>query len=151
MNAVFAAHSGWRYLVLLAAAVALAVLLHGSLTRRPYDKRSRVAFAIFTGVLDIQVLLGIVLVALGRFYPSLIGHIMMMLLAAAAAHGASVLARKQEDHRKAHTLGLFGMVAALVLIAGGIMAIGRGVFQSTVGGPDAAEAEAAEAGAEGSR
>ena len=141
MNAVFAAHSGNRYLVLLAAAVALAVLLYGSLTHKPYGRGARISTAAFTGLLDLQFLLGVILVALGRFYGALIGHIMMMLLAVAVAHGTSVMARKRTDHRQAHTLALVGVVLALVLIWGGVSSIGRTLFQSTVGGASAPAAE----------
>ncbi len=129
---IFAAHSGLRYLVLAAAAVAVLVLAAGLLSRRAaYDRPARIATAAFTGLLDLQIVLGIVVV-LGRFSPVVIGHIMMMVLAAVVAHGASALARRQPDARRAYSLALVGVLLAVGLIVGGIMAIGRGVFQSTV-------------------
>ena len=141
MNFLFAAHSGLRYLVLLAGSVAFVMMLTGFLTRRPWGRPSRVSLAVFTGVMDVQILLGIAMVALGRFYPSLMGHIAMMLLAAVAAHALSVSARKQADGRRAHSLGLIGVVLAVVLIVLGIGAIGRGVFESRAGGAVEAAAE----------
>jgi heme A synthase len=125
INAIFHAHSGLRYLVLLAAVVALIVTALGTFGRKPYERPSRISMAAFTGLLDLQILLGIVMVVLGCFYPALMGHLMMMILAAAAAHGCSVYARKQADGRRAHTVALVGVVLALVLIVGGISAIGR--------------------------
>jgi heme A synthase len=119
------AHSGLRFLVLLAAVVALVVQALGVFGRKAYERPSRLSMSAFTGLLDLQVLLGIGMVVLGCFYGALVGHLMMMVLAAAAAHGTSVFARKQADGRKAHTVALVGVVLALALIAAGIGAIGR--------------------------
>jgi heme A synthase len=141
MNFLFAAHSGLRYLVLLAGLVAAVVMLTGFLSRRPWGRPSRISLAVFTGFLDLQALLGLAMVALGRFYPSLMGHIVMMVLAVVAAHGLSISARKQADGRRAHSLGLIGVVLPLVLIVLGIGAIGRGVFESRAGGAVEATAE----------
>lgn len=130
LNGLFHAHSGLRYLVLLAALVAAVVLVMGLAGRKPYAKPARISVAAFTGLLDLQMLLGVGMVVFGIFYPSLIGHLTMMILAAAAAHGSSVLARQQQDARRAHGIALAGVVLALLLIVGGITAIGRGVFES---------------------
>lgn len=128
INGIFHAHSGLRYLVLLAGIVALLVMAMGAFGRRPFGKPSRIALAAFGGLLDLQILLGIAMVVMGCFYGALMGHLLMMLLAAGALHGTSVYARKQADAKKAHTVGLVGVVLALVLIAGGIGAIKRSPF-----------------------
>lgn len=122
---LFHAHSGLRFLVLLAAVVALVVQALGVFGRKPYGKPSRISMAAFTGLLDLQILLGVAMVVLGCFYSALIGHLMMMILAAVAAHGCKVFAGKQADARRAHAVSLVGVVLALGLIAGGISAIGR--------------------------
>lgn len=127
MNILYNAHSGLRFLVLLAAAVAIVVLLYGVTTGRPV-KAARGLAAAFTGLLDLQVLLGIALVIGGIWYPALMGHVTMMVLAAVVAHGASVMARRRKEPRAAMQLQLAGIVLALVLIVGGIMAIGRSVL-----------------------
>jgi heme A synthase len=131
INGIFHAHSGLRYLVLLAGVVALVVTALGVFGRKPYERPTRIAMAVFTGVLDLQVLLGIVMVVLGCFYPALMGHLMMMVLAAIAAHALSIFARKQADGKRAHTIALVGVVLALGLIVGGISAIGRTPFGSS--------------------
>ena len=128
INAIFHAHSGLRFLVLLAAVVALVVQASGAFGRRPYGRASRISMAAFTGLLDLQILLGITMVALGCLYGALMGHLVMMALAAIAAHGASSYARRQTDARRAHGVALVGIVLALALIAGGIAAIGRTPF-----------------------
>ena len=43
---------------------------------------------------------------------------------------ASIIAGKAKDDRRELTVRLIGVVVALALIAGGIMAIGRGVLGS---------------------
>lgn len=131
INGIFHAHSGLRYLVLIAAVVAVIVLAMGAFGRQPFGKASRISLAAFSGLLDLQILLGIALVVMGCFYGALMGHLMMMILAAVAVHGLSVYARKQADARRAHTVALVGVVLALALIAGGIGAIGRSPVGST--------------------
>lgn len=129
MNILFHAHSGLRYLVLLAGLVALAYFVSGLVAKRPVGKGVRVLGAIFSGLLDLQMLLGLVMVAMGRYYPRLIGHIVLMVLAVGVTHALLVINRKRPN--PGYLLPLIAVVAALVLIVGGILAIGRGVFTTT--------------------
>ena len=129
MNALYHAHSGIRYLVLLAAVVAIVVLGFGLATgRRP--RATRAVAASFTGLLDLQVLLGLALVIGGMLTAKATGHLVMMVLALVVAHAASVIAGRATDERRELTVRLVGVVLSLVLIVGGIMAIGRGVLGS---------------------
>jgi hypothetical protein len=123
---LFWLHSSIRYLVLLAAVVALVVAALG-MTRAGAgrERPERISMAVFVGLLDLQVLLGLVLLVLFPFYPALIGHIVMMALAAVAAHVGSVMARRREPARSAAPVRLVTVVIALVLVIGGIMAIQR--------------------------
>jgi hypothetical protein len=125
MEFIFHAHSGLRYLVLLAGVLTLGYALYGWLTKRAWDRAARILGSSFAGLLDLQVLLGIVLV-FRIYYPALIGHIVMMALAAVVVHGASVANRRAPHPR-------FGLLAAatalaLVMIVGGIMAIQRPIL-----------------------
>jgi len=131
MNFLFHAHSGLRYLVLLAGLVALAYFISGMVAKRPVGKGVRVLGAIFNGLLDLQVMLGIIMVAMGRYFPQLIGHIVMMVLASGLAHALLSINRKRPN--PGYTLPIIAVAGALVLIVGGIMALGRGVFSSTAG------------------
>ena len=144
-NMLFYAHSGLRFLVLLSGAIAVAVLLWGWSAGRPLAGQSRAATAVFVGTLDLQVLLGIGTVLTRPWYGGLMGHLVMMIAAAMAAHGITVYGRKQADHKRAHLISLVGVVLALLLILGGIMAIGRSPLQMTPGGtaPTAAAASTA--------
>ena len=130
-NMLYQAHSGLRFLVLLAAVIAIAVLLWGWSARRPYAGQSRAAATVFSRVLGLQFLLGIGVVLTRPFYGALIGHLVMMFIAIGVAEGVTGYARKQPDARRAHMISLIGVVLALVLIVGGIMAIRNSPFQMT--------------------
>jgi hypothetical protein len=126
-TALFHAHSGLRYLVLLAALVALAYLLRGWMARRPWDKAARVVGAVFTGLLDLQALLGIGVALARPWQRSYIGHVATMLLALVAAHALGGSARRLSDDRARYGRALLAVVVPVLLIIAGIVAIGRRV------------------------
>jgi len=130
---IFAAHSGVRYLFLLAGFVMVLYAAHGLATKREYvPAMARMATA-FNGLLDLQILLGIAVLFQREFGSYLIGHMFMMVFAAIVAHGTSVVVKKRPQEAKTYGPHLVGGLLALALVAGGIMAIpGRGVFQSTL-------------------
>lgn len=125
------AHSGLRYLVLLAGIAALLYALVGLLTDRPYDRGMRATAATFAGLLHLQVVLGIVLAVAGPFYPALIGHIAMMVLAAVAAQTPPSLMRRRSPEERTYAPHVAGTLAALVFIWGGVLAIGRGILEAS--------------------
>lgn len=128
LETVFVLHSHIRYVVLLAAvaAVVLAIMgMRGTTERRGAERGTMAAFV---GVLDLQVLLGLVLLALFPYYAALIGHIVMMVLAAVTAHVGSIKARRREATGNAARVRLITVGLALVFIVGGIMAIQRPIL-----------------------
>ncbi|WNG38940.1 hypothetical protein F0U60_39040 [Archangium minus] len=130
MRPLFYAHSGLRYLVLLMGVIAIAYFAFGLATKRPVDKSVRIIGSSFAGLLDTQVLLGIVLLGAGwPFYPALWGHIVMMLAAAVLAHVMLVVNRKRPN--PGYLLPLIGVGGAFVLIIGGILAIARSPLGTT--------------------
>jgi heme A synthase len=88
MTFLYQAHSGLRYLVLLAALGAVVSLAY-ALAMGRVDRSARVLPVAFTALLDLQVLLGIGLVIGGVFPDAAVGHLAMMVLALVAAHGSS--------------------------------------------------------------
>ena len=132
MTALLHAHSGLRFLILLLGVVNIVVLGAGLAMKKPFGKVHRILGASFAGSLHLQVLLGITLVAMGDWFPALIGHLTMMILAAAAAQVAMTVNRKRAT--PGLQIPLAGVVVALLLIAGGVMAIGRQLFAMTVTG-----------------
>ena len=130
MRTLFYIHSGLRYLVLLMGLVGVVYFAYGLATKRAVDKSVRIVGSSFSGLLDTQIPLGIILLGSGwPFYPALWGHLVMMLLAAGLAHALLVINRKRPN--PGYVLPLIAVLVALALIAGGIMAIGRGVLSHT--------------------
>lgn len=130
MTALLHAHSGLRFLILLLGGVNLLVLGVGLARGQPFGKLHRILGASFAGSLHLQVLLGGTLVAMGRWFPALIGHLVMMVLAATSAQLAMTMNRKRAT--PGLQLPLAGVVVALLFIVGGVMAIGRNLFTMTI-------------------
>lgn len=130
-NVLMQAHSGLRFLVLLAGAIAVAVLFWGWNARRPFAGQSRASLAVFAGAIDLQVLIGLGLLFVRPFYGALMGHLVMMFAALGVVHALAIYARKQPDARRAHAIALAGAALALVLIVGGVLAIRSSLFEMT--------------------
>lgn len=124
MGMLFMAHSGIRYLVLTAGAVALLMSL-----MKGQDANARKAMGAFVGAVDVQVLLGLLLLMRIPFYGALMGHIALMFAAVFAAHGFSMAAKKKDEGGGLRALGV---VVTLALIAVGIMSIGRPILGSSL-------------------
>lgn len=129
MNILYHAHSGLRYLVLLAALAAIVGLAYALASGRAI-RAAQIIASSFAGLLDLQILLGIALVIGGIFPDAVVGHLVIMILAAVSTHAGSVIGRRASSVRRELGVRLASIALAVALIAGGIMAIGRGVFQS---------------------
>jgi len=130
MRMLFFAHSGLRYLVLLVGILALVAFIHSVSTGKGDEKRNKALGAAFTGLLDLQILIGIGMVVLGLYYSALIGHMFMMIAAAVVSHVAMSMAKSAEPIDKRDKMRLIGVGMALLLVVAGIMSIGRAVFGS---------------------
>ncbi|MEZ4415971.1 MAG: hypothetical protein R3E10_09450 [Gemmatimonadota bacterium] len=128
----FAAHSGIRYLALALGVASVVYALFGVLTRRPYDKGMRILATAFAGTLHLQVLLGFAVLFSGRFYTGVFLHFLVMALAAVVAQLPPSVMRRRPPAERSFVPHLVGGLIALALLVGGILALGRGVFQSTV-------------------
>lgn len=124
---LLAAHSGLRYLVLLAGLLVIGYAGFGAATRRAYDKRMRVLAAVFTGLIDLTALFGVANLFAGTFYPQLGGHIVTMVLAVAVAHIVSAVMKRRPPEQRTYLPHVIGTAIVLALVATGIIAIGRPV------------------------
>ena len=122
---LFQAHSGLRYLVLVAAAVAIVAAV---VTWRRGRGPDLVLTRVFVGVLDLQVLLGLLLLLVRPFYGQLIGHVVMMIVAAAVAHIGAVRARRRTTPASAAAARAITIAVTLIVIVAGIMAIQRPIL-----------------------
>ena len=127
MNTLYHAHSGLRYLVLLAALIALIALTYAVATGRA-TRAASVLAAIFAGLLDLQIMLGVGLVIGGIFPDAAVGHLILMVFAAVVTHASSIVGRRSSSERRELLIRAGGIAIALALVVGGIMAIGRGVL-----------------------
>lgn len=126
------AHSALRFLVLAAGAAALLWALVGMVGGRPYGRPMRILGSAFAGLLHLQVLIGLALLAAGIYYPMLIGHLVLMLLAAVAAQLPVSLLRRRPPEERGYVPHAAGTAAALALVWLGVAAIGRGLLEATV-------------------
>ncbi|MBW6454920.1 MAG: hypothetical protein K0A98_03465 [Trueperaceae bacterium] len=129
-------HNLTRWIVLIAALVALVWALQGWLGRRPFEKRHRIANLVFVASLDVQLVLGVALYAVSprvraalsdmgaamanhelRFF--VVEHLSIMLVAVVLAHVGGALSRRAPDDRGKHGRALlwFGLSTLAVLFA----------------------------------
>ncbi len=121
----FNAHSGLRYLIVLAGVLTVLYAAYGVISGRKYDKTIRILSSSFAGTLHLQLLLGLGLIFFGLFRAALTGHIFMMLFAAATAQIPVSVMRRRPEELKSYMPHAIGALVALALIAGGILSIGR--------------------------
>lgn len=132
MTGLLHAHSGLRFLILLFGVANVIALGAGLAMKQPFGKVHRILGASFAGCLHLQVLIGFAMVAMGRWYPQLAGHLAMMFIATTVAQATTTINRKRPV--PGFQLPLIGTLVALACIVGGIMAINRGIFTMTVTG-----------------
>lgn len=111
MDIIVAAHSVLRWAVTALAAVGLvqAVSAAGSAGGR------RVVALAFVGLLDLQVLLGVILLTRKGALATTWRHVVFMVLAVAAAHVFSVRARKADASARRDRVLLFAAPVVLIL------------------------------------
>ena len=129
---LFDAHSGLRFLVLLAGLFVVLYALVGFFGKREYSMAMARLASVFAGLLHLQVLVGVAVLFTRPFYTGLIGHLFMMLAAAAVAQVTASVVKRRAPEAKTYGPHLVGAALALAFVAAGILAIGRGVLQSTM-------------------
>ena len=130
MNILLMAHSGLRWLVLLVAVIAIIEFLIGWLQRGQYKGMDRGLMAAFSGLLDLQSLLGVILLIwsglAGVGFPFFrIAHGLIMIAAAVLAH-MSRRWRNADDATRFRN-HLFLIVGSLLLVLIGISILPGGL------------------------
>lgn len=123
------AHSGLRYLIVALGAIDLVVFALGLVQKQAFRKPQRILGASFAGLIHLQVLLGLAVLFTRPYYPALIGHLVCMVLAAVVVQACLTINRRRST--PGFKLPLLGVGLGLLLIFGGVMAIGRGLFTMT--------------------
>jgi len=89
--------------------------------RTPGNKMDRGLMSGFTGLLDLNVLLGlIVIVGLGEWEPQQIEHAVTNVIAVVVAHIFAQRARKIEDARLKARMNALGVLISLLIIVLGV-------------------------------
>lgn len=119
-------HSGVRWLVVLMTVVAFGWLLWGMTQARPYDQNTHRVVAIWSGLIGLQWLLGILLfLVLGQFDVRYRWeHAFVMTLALAAAHAYVPLKKRDETLR--YRGGLASIIVVMALVYAGVALLPQG-------------------------
>lgn len=122
-NILLMTHSGWRYLALLALAIAVVKYLAVWLGNGGWSKLDRQIGLIASIVVDIQLLLGLVLWFAARADHPLsalqgMEHPVWMIVAVAAMHIGQPRVKKAADGDKAKTAAITFVVTGLLIAAG---------------------------------
>ncbi len=117
---LFHAHSGLRWLIVLVALAALILFGNGWLTKQYFPKPARILNAMYSGLLDAQMLLGIaLLISFGLYTRQHFEHMAMLIIAVALAH----LPRKWRNSAAGvyHRNTFLFILASLLFIYLGVM------------------------------
>ncbi len=118
-------HNLVRWIVVILAVYALARAYSGWLGKRPWSPADQQSGMFFTAALDIQVLLGVILLIFdwlttgspGLFF--LVWHIPLMIIGAAIVHIGRTRSRKASDDAGKHRLAaLWFTIGILVVLVG---------------------------------
>ena len=130
MNILLMAHSGLRWLILLIAVIAVVKYLIGWLQRGQYRGMDRGLMSGFSGLMDLQSLLGLILLLWSGFagvgFPFFrIAHSLIMIAAAILAH----MSRRWQNANDATRFrnNLFLIVGSLILVLIGISILPGGL------------------------
>lgn len=129
MNILLITHSHARWLVALAALIAIFKFALGWLKGGSFQKIDRILASAFSGLVDLQVVLGVIYFiwtsALGvPFSPARIEHLTTMFIAAILAHLPALWKKAQDRQRFRNTL--FSVIIALVFILTGVIRLRGG-------------------------
>lgn len=127
MSTFIIIHSINRWLASLSALALLITLITGWLQKKPFDKKTVMLTTAFAGFMDLQMLLGLILLVLnmsikGSIEQDDIEHASTMFLAVIAAHLPALWKKKEDSIRTRNTL--IAVIASIILIFLGVGRLG---------------------------
>ena len=127
MFALLTVHSITRWLVTLTAIVLIIRLIIGLVKKLPFDKNASILTSAFSGLMDVQMLFGIMFFVLDGlaktgFPPFRWEHAVSMLLAVIAAHLPAIWKKAPDAVRTRNSL--IAVCAALLLVLVGVSFLG---------------------------
>lgn len=127
MNYILTIHGLIRWLIAVAGLVAIIKFAYGWLSKANYTPLDKRIMSLFTITLDINVLLGLILLfGLGGGFPmTRIEHATTMILAAVVAHLSAIWRRSENSGTKFRN-NLIVVIVALLFIFMGVMRLRGG-------------------------
>ena len=137
MNFLFMLHSHFRWLLVIVLLIALIKFLFGWLAKSNYSKLDSAIFKIFSGFVDLQVLLGLIYLIwsglAGMGFPRFrLEHSFLMIIAAVLPHLA-IRWKDATDSIRYRNGFLIILIIALLIFVGVVMLPG-GIYRWTMGG-----------------
>lgn len=129
-------HSWLRWAVLIAGFVLIALSLTSWMSNRPYAKKDNILSASYTGLLHLQLLIGLLLYIVYSPYTQsafedfgaamkdaslrfwAVEHIALMILAVIAAQIGRSRSKKQPPVTKHKTVAIFAIISMVLILAG---------------------------------
>jgi hypothetical protein len=124
MTIILTIHSIVRWVIVLVAIALIARLVIGLIRKMPFDKSARILFASFTGLMDTQMLLGILYLlwnGLGEgigFPRFRLEHTGMMVVAVIVAHLPAMWKKAPDQKRTVYTL--IAVIVSLIIVFIGV-------------------------------
>jgi len=119
MGMLMTIHGELRWLVVLAALIVIIKFLIGWLGKREYTSLDQKLLMVFTILLDINVLLGLIILFFGGgFTGPRLEHATTMILAAIAAHMTAIWRRSTDSSLKFRNQLLMVVLAVILVIFG---------------------------------
>ena len=129
MGMLMTIHGELRWLVVLAALIVIIKFLIGWLGKREYTSLDQKLLMVFTILLDINVLLGLIILFFGGgFTGPRLEHATTMILAAIAAHMTAIWRRSTDSSLKFRNQLLMVVLAVILVIFGVIRLRGGFMF-----------------------
>ncbi len=127
MNIILTVHGLWRWLVAIVGIIAIIKFAYGWFSKSEYMPLDRRLMSLFTISMDINVLLGLILLfgLGGGFPPNRLEHATTMIVAAFVAH-LSVIWRKSPSSTVKFRNNLIVVIVALLLVIGGVIRLRGG-------------------------
>lgn len=132
-------HSGWRYVVVLVTILLALYFLYALISKNTKAKQETTFLKIWTGVVDLQITLGVVLLVAHLidnskwYYDSFTGHWTTMVIAGAVAHVPAIFKRLngEPSSQTRRIMGLALPIIFIIIIMVGLQAINLGIFERT--------------------
>jgi hypothetical protein len=129
MDFIVGLHSLVRWLVVIAAVIAIIRYVIDLVGKSPDMEMGRKLMMAYTILLDVNVLLGIILlvgraIGVGQILPVWLEHATTNIVAVVVAHVFAARSRKMADSKRAAQWRLGGAVVSLLIVVAGVAVVG---------------------------